>query len=164
MSRTVRPQNRRSDLVTRCAGWRSPCRPCGAASRGRSPSFHVLFCVASAGGVDQLTKPRDARFTAGAGAVARALAETLPVRLSTPVQTVRHTTSVCRPDSLVVRPAQEVHALQGLLLLMRSTSRFMIYCDMTSAKSLLVGERVVAPLPCRVRTGDHAPAPIHRHR
>lgn len=31
--------------------------------------FHVLFCVASASGVDQLTEPSDARFTAGIDAL-----------------------------------------------------------------------------------------------
>ncbi|WP_218159961.1 flavin monoamine oxidase family protein [Lentzea albida] len=58
--------------------------------------FHVLFCLASAGGFERLTEngfAQESRFSGGGDAVAVALAESMPgvVRLGEPVLTVRHT-------------------------------------------------------------------------
>jgi monoamine oxidase len=58
--------------------------------------FHVLFCLASAGGFEKLTEngfAQESRFAGGGDAVAVALAESLPgvVRLGEPVLTIRRT-------------------------------------------------------------------------
>ncbi|GHH27622.1 monooxygenase [Lentzea cavernae] len=59
--------------------------------------FHVLFCLASAGGFEKVAETvgfaQGSRLTGGGDAVAVALAESLPgvVRLGEPVLTIRHT-------------------------------------------------------------------------
>ncbi|MET9230008.1 FAD-dependent oxidoreductase [Lentzea sp. NPDC003310] len=73
--------------------------------------FHVLFHIASAGGLAQLTDvAQGSRFTDGADALARAMAATLAVRLDEPVRTIRHTADGVEvvTDRAVVRARRAV--------------------------------------------------------